>query len=98
MGSNKDLMHNGAGYLDTTAYKAILNVSREQKNGCKTTIGFLKTNDFFLLDGIKYRVGHLIDATNGYIACVDVESKKVKRFYIDTTVEALGKMKGEEHG
>lgn len=93
MGSNNDLMHNGAGYLDTTAYKAIMNVSRERKSGGKTTIGFLRTNDFFLLDGIKYRVGHLIDGTNGYIACVDVESKKVKRFYIDTTVEALEKGK-----
>ena len=53
----------------------------------ETTIGFLKRGDFFLLDGIKYKVGHLIEGTNSYVACVDVESRKVKRFYIDTTVE-----------
>ena len=55
----------------------------------KTTIGWLKGGDFFLLDGIKYKVGHLIEGTNGYVACVDMESKKVKRFYIDTMVEEV---------
>ena len=30
-----DLLHNGSGYRDPTAYKAILNVSRERKNGGK---------------------------------------------------------------
>ena len=53
----------------------------------KTNIGFLKVGDFFYFNGIKYRVGHLIENTNGYVACVDVAAKKVKRFYIDTTVE-----------
>ena len=53
------------------------------------TIGCLRCGDFFLLDGIKYMVGHLIEGTNGYVACVDVESKKVKRFYIDTDVEEV---------
>ena len=62
-----------------------------------TTIGCLRCGYFFLLDGHKYKVGHLIEGTNGYVACVDVESKQTKRFYIDTTVEALEKMKGEEH-
>lgn len=56
-----------------------------------TTIGCLRVGDFFLLDGRKYKVGHLIEGTNGYVACVDVESKKVKRFYIDTDVEKVGK-------
>ena len=56
----------------------------------KTTIGFLKKGDFFLRDGIKYKVGSLIEGTNGYVACTDAESKKVKRFYIDTTVEVVG--------
>ena len=54
-----------------------------------TTIGYLKVGDVFLLDGRKYKVGHLIEGTNGYVACVDVESRKVKRFYIDTTVEEV---------
>ena len=58
-------------------------------NSMKTTIGFLKHGDFFLLDGIKYKVGHLIENTNGYVACVDVETNKVKRFYVDTTVEIV---------
>lgn len=53
------------------------------------TIGCLRGGDFFVLDGIKYKVGHLIEGTNGYVACVDVESGKVKRFYIDTTVGAV---------
>ena len=56
----------------------------------ETTIGYLKRGDFFLLDGIKYRVGSLIENTNGYVACVDVNTKKVKRFYIDTIVEVEG--------
>ena len=56
-----------------------------------TTIGCLKVGDFFLLDGRKYKVGHLIEGTNSYVACVDVESKKVKRFYIETTVEVVSK-------
>ena len=54
-----------------------------------TNLGFLRKGDFFLFDGIKYKVGSLIEGTNGYVAFVDVESRKVKRFYIDTTVEAL---------
>lgn len=54
-----------------------------------TTIGYLKVGDVFLLDGRKCKVGHLIEGTNGYVACVDVEGKKVKRFYIDTEVEVV---------
>ena len=53
----------------------------------KTTIGFLRVGDTFLLDGTKYRVGHLIKNTNGYVACTDIVAKKVRRFYIDTTVQ-----------
>ena len=56
-----------------------------------TTIGWLRTGDFFSLDGRKYKVGHLIEGTNSYVSCVDVESKKVKRFYIDTEVEEVRK-------
>ena len=48
-----------------------------------------------MFEGIKYRVGRLIENTNGYVACVDVNTKKTKRFYIDTTVEKLAEMKGE---
>lgn len=61
----------------------------------KTTIGFLNAGQYFLLDGRKYRVGHLIDGTNGYVACTDITEEKrvVRRFYIDTTVE---QMKGEQ--
>lgn len=55
----------------------------------KTTIGFLKHNDNFLLDGKEYKVRHLIDNTNGYVACTEVETKKVRRFYIDTEVEQM---------
>lgn len=55
----------------------------------KTTIGFLRLGDYFLFEGRKYRVGHLINNTNGYVACVDTETKKVKRLYIDTDVESV---------
>lgn len=58
----------------------------------KTTIGFLRVGDFFMFEGNKYRVGHLIENTNGYVACVNVDTKKVKRFYIDTDVETEGKI------
>lgn len=56
-----------------------------------TAIGFLRVGQYFELDGRKYRVGHLIDGTNGYVACTDITDgkRKVKRFHIDTTVEAL---------
>ena len=33
--SGGDLLHNGSGYRDPTAYKAILNVGRKRKNGGK---------------------------------------------------------------
>lgn len=52
-----------------------------------TTIGFLKRGDFFLFKGVIYKVGRLIENTNGYVACVNIHTKKVKRFYIETTVE-----------
>jgi len=61
----------------------------------KTTIGFLRVGEFFCFDGIKYKVGHLIKNTNGYVACIDVNTKKVKRFYIDTTVEIEKKWETE---
>lgn len=53
----------------------------------KTIIGFMKKGDIFILKGKKYKVGHLIDGTNGYVACTDMETHKVKRFYIDQRVE-----------
>ena len=57
----------------------------------KTTIGFLNVGNYFWLDNRKYRVGHLIKGTNGYVACTDItdEKRKVTRFYIDTTVEKI---------
>lgn len=53
----------------------------------KTTIGFLRHNDIFEYKGKKYKVGHIIDGTNGYVACTDIETHKVTRLYIDTNVE-----------
>lgn len=56
-----------------------------------TTIGFLRTGQYFELDGRKYRVGHLIKGTNSYVACTDIAEKKriVRRFYIDTKVKQI---------
>ena len=53
----------------------------------KTSIGFLRKGDYFYFEGNKYKVGNLIEGTNGYVACVNVDTKKVKRLYIDTGVE-----------
>ena len=54
-----------------------------------TTLGFLFMGNLFKFDGRTYKAGKPIEGTNGYIACVDIETHKVKRFYIDTTVETL---------
>lgn len=64
----------------------------------KTTIGFLRSGDYFMLDNRKYRVGHLINGTNGYVSCTDIteEKRKVTRFYIDTTVEKLEPFKEQK--
>lgn len=53
----------------------------------QTELGYLKTNDLFTLDGNIYKVGHYIRGTNGYIACTNVETHKVERFYDMTIVE-----------
>ena len=52
-------------------------------NAC---IGLLHYGDLFEFAGRTYRVGKLIENTNGYVACVDTETHKVTRLYIDTTV------------
>jgi len=52
-----------------------------------TQIGYLRHGELFWFEGIQYRVGHLISNTSGYVACVDVNAKKVKRLHIDTDVE-----------
>ncbi len=53
----------------------------------KTTIGWLKHGDIFVFQGRKYKVGHVIDRTNGYVSCTDVENHKVRILYIDLDVE-----------
>lgn len=55
----------------------------------KTTIGLLKRGDLFKFDNSVYRVGNLIEGTNGYVACVDIYTHKTTRLYIDTTVEEV---------
>ena len=52
-----------------------------------TQIGWLKHGDIFTFEGIKYRVGHVIDGTNGYVSCTNIETRKVKRLHIDLDVE-----------
>lgn len=56
-----------------------------------TTIGFLRKGQYFFLDGRKYRVGRLVNGTNGYVACTDITDSKrvVRRLYIDTKVEEI---------
>lgn len=61
----------------------------------KTTIGFLRSGDIFLLDERTYKVGHIIKNTNSYVACVDIteDKKVVRRFYIDTEVVSIKEKK-----
>ena len=53
----------------------------------KTQLGFLFTGDIFILNRNKYKVGHVIKGTNGYVACIDIDTHKVTRIHIDTNVE-----------
>ena len=55
----------------------------------ETTIGSLKRGDFFVLDGVKYRVGGLMKNREGYVVCVDEKAKKVKKFHVATVVEKV---------
>ena len=55
----------------------------------KTTLGCIYMGDLFKFNERTYKAGRLIEGTNSYVACVDIETHKVKRFYIDTTVETL---------
>lgn len=55
----------------------------------KTNIGFLKHGDVFKYKGEKYSVGHVIDNTNGYVSCTDINTHKVTRLHIDLEVEVV---------
>ena len=57
----------------------------------KLALGYLKVGDYFIYEGKKYKVGRLIENTNGYVSCVD-KDKKVRRIYIDTLVEKVGEI------
>lgn len=50
-------------------------------------LGYLRVGGYFKFDGKTYKIGNPIEGTNGYIACVNTETHKVTRFYIDTFVE-----------
>ena len=54
---------------------------------CITQICFLKSGDIFYFEGCKYKVGRVIDGTNGYVSCTNIETRKVKRLHIDLDVE-----------
>lgn len=51
-----------------------------------TQIGFLRKGDVFMFEGNIYKVGHLLESTNGYVSCIDVNTGK-KRLHIDVDVE-----------
>lgn len=55
----------------------------------RTAIGFLKLGELFSLEGRIYKVGHCCRNTCGYVACTDMKTSKVTRFYIDTTVDDM---------
>lgn len=53
----------------------------------KTNIGSLKHGDVFQYKCEMYRVGHVIENTDGYVSCTNIKTRKVERIYIDTEVE-----------
>lgn len=54
-------------------------------------LGWLYKGDLFKFENRVYRVGNLIEGTNGYVACVDIHTHKVTRFSIDLEVKKLRK-------
>lgn len=54
-----------------------------------TELGNLRPKDLFKFGDTIYKVGHLINGTNSYVACVNTETHKVTRFYIGTKVEVI---------
>lgn len=59
----------------------------EKPQRISTRIGFLCKGDVFIFDGKKYQIRNLIENSNGYVACIDIESKKVTRLHMDVDVE-----------
>lgn len=43
-----------------------------------TQIGFLRKGNVFRFEGDIYKVGHLLESTNGYVSCIDVNTGKKK--------------------
>ena len=52
-----------------------------------TQIGWLRKGAIFTYRGRKYKKGHVINGTDGYVACTDIDTHKVKRLHIDLDVE-----------
>lgn len=71
-------------------------VKVEELQKCETVVGYLIKGDVFTFDGRKYRVNKLIEKTNGYVSCIDIECGKSKRFHIDTDVEILERIEMNE--
>lgn len=61
--------------------------SCEKSKKISTRIGFLCKGDIFIFEGKKYQVIKLIENSNGYVSCLDVESKKSTRLHLDVDVE-----------
>ena len=43
-----------------------------------TQIGFLRTGDIFTYKGRKYKTGHVINDTDGYVACTGIDTHRVR--------------------
>ena len=56
----------------------------------KTRLGNLYFGNYFKYDGKTYRADKPT-SKYGYIACVDTETHKIKRFNIDAVVEEVKK-------
>lgn len=87
---------NGNGCIAYETENPNIAVEKCAKDGFKnyikrieTRLGFLKRGDYFVFEGIKYKVIKLLENTNGYVACLDEENKKIKKLHIDIDIEVI---------
>lgn len=73
--------------LACTALKLMFKLSVYGGRYMITQIGFLRKGDVFRFEGDIYKVGHLLESTNGYVSCININTGKKKRLHIDVDVE-----------
>jgi len=57
----------------------------------KTELGYLKRGDIFTLNGVRYKVSHLIDRDINNVSCRNLETNILEHFDLGTEVEPNAK-------